>query len=106
MLLPLPEVEDRVVSGQCWWVDGYGNAQTNVGPDELAAIGVAPGGEISVIIGASTHQLPWVNSYSDAPGGSALIHVDSSGLIAIAVNGGNAAEEFHLASGVTVKFAG
>jgi hypothetical protein len=106
MLLPLPEIEERVVSGQCWWVDVYGNAQTNVGPDELAAIGLAPGGVVSVNIGASTHQLPWVNSYSDAPGGTALIHVDSSGLIALAINGGNAAEEFRLASGVSVKFAG
>jgi hypothetical protein len=59
-----------------------------------------------VNIGASTHQLPWVNSYSDAPGGTALIHVDSSGLIALAINGGNAAEEFRLASGVSVRFAG
>jgi len=106
LLLPLPEVEGGVVSGQCWWVDGYGNAQTNVGPDDLEAIGVVPGEEVSVNIGATRHRLPWVNSYSDAPGGSALIHVDSSGLIAIAVNGGDAADEFRLASGVTVKFAG
>jgi S-adenosyl-L-methionine hydrolase (adenosine-forming) len=105
MLLPLPEVEGEVVSGQCWWVDGFGNAQTNVGPDDLAAIGIVPGSVVAVAIGATTHHLSWVNAYSDAAEGSALLHVDSAGLIAIAVNGGSAAEHLRIATGVNVTFS-
>jgi hypothetical protein len=105
MLLPLPEVEDGMVSGQCWWVDGFGNAQTNVGPDDLAEVGVAPGSDVAVSIGATTHHLPWVGAYSDASEGSPLLHVDSAGLIAIAINGGSAAEELRIATGVNVKFS-
>lgn len=105
MLLPLPEVENGVVSGQCWWVDGFGNAQTNVGPEDLAEIGIAPGIDVSVNIGATTHSLPWVTTYSDASEGSALLHVDSAGLIALAVNGGSAAEQLRIATGVNVRFS-
>lgn len=105
MLLPLPEVENEIVSGQCWWVDGFGNAQTNVGPDDLIQVGVAPGSDVAVSIGATTHHLPWVSAYSDASEGSALLHVDSAGLIALAVNGGSAAEELRIATGVNVRFS-
>ncbi|MEX1037684.1 MAG: SAM-dependent chlorinase/fluorinase [Acidimicrobiia bacterium] len=105
MLLPLPEVEDGVVSGQCWWVDGFGNAETNVGPDDLAAVGLAPGDEVSVSIGATTRRFPWVGAYADAPEGEALLHVDSAGLIAVAVNGGSAAEDLRLVPGVNVRFS-
>ncbi len=105
MLLPLPEVENGVVSGQCWWVDRFGNAQTNVGPEDLVQAGVAPGSDVSVNIGATTHRVTWVNAYSDAPEGSTLLHVDSAGLMAIAVNGGSAAEELRIATGVNVRFS-
>jgi S-adenosylmethionine hydrolase len=105
MLLPLPEVEGGVVSGQCWWVDGFGNAQTNVGPDDLAQVGIAPGVDVSVRIGATSHQIPWVTAYSDASEGSALLHVDSAGLIAIAINGGSASDDLRIASGVNVRFS-
>lgn len=102
LLLPLPDVENGVVTGQCWWVDQFGNCQTNIGPDELSQVGLAFGAEIAVSIGATAHKLSWRNSYSDAAEGEALIHVDSAGLIAIAINAGNAAETYRLAEGVPV----
>ena len=105
MLLPLPEVEDGVASGQCWWVDGFGNVETNVGPEELMAVGAKLGDEVSVSIGAKTHRLRWVSSYAEAPEGEVLLHVDSAGLIALAVNRGSAAKELRLAPGVNVKFS-
>ena len=37
LLLPLAEVGEGSVRGLVWWVDGFGNAQTNVGPDDLRA---------------------------------------------------------------------
>lgn len=105
MLLPLPETKDGVVNGQCWWVDGFGNAQSNVGPDELGAVGLSRGSEVTVTIGSSPHRLRWVTSYADTPSGEPLLYVDSAGLVAIAVNGGSAAERLRLAPGVDVRFS-
>lgn len=106
MLLPLAEVADRSVSGEAWWVDGFGNVQTNVSPDDLAQIGLSPGEEVTVRIGASSQRLPWVTTYSKVEQGDALLHVDSAGLIAIAVRGGRADEQLNLAEGVSVTLAG
>ncbi len=102
MLLPLTEVKDGAVSGQCWWVDAFGNAQTNIGPDELSDLGLSLGDVASVRVGASTHEIPWYRSYGEGPQGEPLMHVDSAGLIALAVNGGSAAASLNLAEGVAV----
>jgi S-adenosylmethionine hydrolase len=105
LLLPLSETKDGVVSGKCWWVDAFGNVETNVGPDDLVAVGASPGNHVTVQIGATSHSLPWTNSFSDVGEGEALIHVDSAGLMAVAVNGASAAEKFRLHDGVSVSFA-
>jgi S-adenosyl-L-methionine hydrolase (adenosine-forming) len=106
LLLPLPEEKNGSVSGTCWWVDGYGNAETNVGPDDLAAIGLQQGSELGLRLGATDHLLTWAGTFSDVEAGQPLIHVDSAGLIAIAVNGGSAAEALRVGPGVAVVFSG
>jgi S-adenosyl-L-methionine hydrolase (adenosine-forming) len=106
LLLPLPEVSAGLVSGEAWWVDGFGNVQTNIGPDDLQSIGFEPGAVVTVRIGASIHTMPWVNVYSDVDPGSPMIHVDSSGLVAISIRDGSAGDEMHLAEGVSVGITG
>lgn len=105
LLLPLSEIKPGAVKGQCWWVDQFGNAQTNIGPDDLVEIGLAPGSQVNIQIGASAQPVGWHNSYSEAGEGEPLIHVDSSGLIAVAVNGGHAADMFRLANGVAITMS-
>lgn len=106
MLLPLTETKDGLVSGEAWWVDVFGNVQTNIAPEELAGVGVAPGQTVTVKVGSTIHTIPWVTSYGDVGEGETLLHVDSVGLIAIAVRGGRADDELNLAEGVSVSLAG
>lgn len=106
MLLPLTETKDGLVSGEAWWVDVFGNVQTNIAPEELAGVGVAPGQTVTVKVGSTIHTMPWVTSYGDVAEGETLLHVDSVGLIAIAVRGGRADDELNLAEGVSVSLAG
>ena len=106
LLLPLPETEGNMVLGEAWWVDRYGNAQTNIGPDDLKAIGLSPGSILTVRLGATLHSIPWVGAYSEVGPGQPLIHVDSAGLIAIAVRDGSAVERLNLSSGVSVTLTG
>ncbi|MGH8870480.1 MAG: SAM hydrolase/SAM-dependent halogenase family protein [Acidimicrobiia bacterium] len=106
LLLPLPETEGNVVRGEAWWVDRFGNVQTNIGPDDLAAVGLSPGSILTVKVGATLHTIPWATAYSDVEPGEALVHVDSAGLIAIAVREGAADETLNLSTGVAVTLAG
>lgn len=105
LLLPLTEIEESVVSGEAWWVDQFGNVQTNIGPEDVSQLGLSPGQIVTVKVGATIHSVPWVTSYGDVGEGEVLLHVDSVGLLALAVRGGRADEELNLAEGVAVSLA-
>jgi len=104
LLLPLADVEETSVTGQVWWVDAFGNAQTNVSPEDLAGLGAVPGSVVTVRVGATAHEIRWVGTYGEVDEGEALVHVDSSGLLALAVRGGRADEELMVGEGVAVVF--
>lgn len=106
LLLPLAEVKQESVSGEAWWVDVFGNVQTNVSPEDLAELGLAQGDEVTVSVGPNPRRLPWVASYGEVGDGEALLHVDSAGLMAIAVRGGRADEELGIPEGTSVTLAG
>jgi hypothetical protein len=106
LLLPLTEARGGVVSGEAWWVDGFGNVQTNIGPEDLGPLGLGPGQTVTVKVGSTLHSVPWVSSYGDVGEGEMLIHVDSVGLLALAVRGGRADDDLNLAEGVAVSLAG
>ncbi len=102
LMLPLTEVDSTTVSGEAWWVDHFGNVQTNIGPDDLAQIGLSPGTVVTVKVGSTLHSVPWVTSYGEVAEGEELLHVDSAGLMALAVRGGRADEALNVAAGVSV----
>lgn len=106
MLLPLSDIEGVIVSGEAWWIDRFGNVQTNISPEDLVEVGLSHGDFVTMTVGATLHTVPWVTSYSDVADGEALLHIDSTGLVALATRGGDAAEEFNLAEGVAVSLAG
>lgn len=106
LLLPLAEVGDGRVVGEAWWVDHFGNVQTNIAPDEVEGLGHHPGSVITVRIGATIHSLPWVVAYADVEAGEPLIHVDSSGLMAIAIREGAADRDLALGVGTAVTLMG
>lgn len=103
LLLPLTESEGSLVSGEAWWVDHFGNVQTNIAPEDLSALGLAPGDTVTVKVGSTLHSLPWVTSYGDVGAGDPLLHVDSVGLMAMAVRDGRADEALKVAEGVAVS---
>ncbi len=105
LLLPLPEVEEGKVVGEAWWVDSFGNVETNVGPDDLAAAGARPGQVLTVRVGSSSYEAPWTETYADVEESGLLLHVDSAGLLALAVRAGRADRVLNLAPGTAITLA-
>lgn len=103
-LLPLPDVSGGVVHGEAWWVDRFGNVETNVSPEELTAAGLAEGDTVTVRIGSQTREAPWVRAYGDVDEGLPLLHVDSYGMISLAVRSGRADQFFGLGEGTAIVF--
>lgn len=106
MLLPLTEVGSGRVQGEVWWVDRFGNAQTNIAPEELHSIGARPGDRLRLRVGATEHEVPWVTAYAEVAPGSALVHVDSYGLMAVAIRDGRAADRLNLGERLAVTLLG
>jgi hypothetical protein len=95
-------VADGVVEAEIVGVDHFGNVQLAAGPDALTALGVRPGERVVVQIGQSRHAAVVGRTFGDVAAGGLLVHVDSAGAVAIAVNGGSAAALLGEKSGLVV----
>jgi len=102
LLLPLPEIEQGRVSGEVWWIDVYGNAEMNMGPDELRLAGWDEGSELTVAVGATRHEVRWVAAYAELSVDELGLVVDSAGLMALTLNRGNAAAALNVGDGTAV----
>lgn len=98
-IVPLSREEDGKVVGEVLWVDRFGNAQLNVGPDEVTAME----DRVLVRIGDKPGRLALrVGSYSELKGGQVGLVVDSYGLLSIALNRRSAADELGFGEGDAV----
>lgn len=102
LLLPLPEVSPGMISGEAWWVDTFGNVQTNIAPHDLRVAGLDDCPELSVRIGASAHRIRVATAYAEVERGELLVHVDSAGLMALAMRDGRACDRLSLADRMSV----
>lgn len=105
LLIPLPEPDGSGgMLGEVLWIDHFGNAQTNIAPVDLEALGVERGGDVLMGISGIERPMPWVAAYGDVGPGGGLLHVDSYGQMAIAVRDGRADETYRLAVRTAVVF--
>jgi hypothetical protein len=106
LLIPLPDISPGKVVGEAWWVDGFGNVQSNIGLEDMQLAGITRDSTVSVRVGGNDYEVPWVDAYGEVEDGEGLLHIDASGLIALAVRGGSATEAFSLATGTALTLAG
>ena len=94
--------DEGAIEAEVWWIDRFGNAQLNVGPEELTGQGVAPGGVVEVRAGERSKSARWVHTYADARPSELVLLVDSYGLLALALDRRSAAAEYGLRPGGSV----
>lgn len=97
--LPEPTISGGALRATVLSFDRFGNAQLAATRRDLErAVGpVAPRDWIVVRARRASHDVVWATTFGDARPGEGLLHEDSSGLIALAVNLGSAKERFTLA---------
>ncbi len=100
LMIPLSEpAGNGAVKATVLWIDGFGNMQFNVAPEDLALLGLGPGDDVAVSFELMQHRIVWADTYGSVDVGEAVLHVDSHGQMALAVHGGRADEDFPLAVG-------
>jgi S-adenosyl-L-methionine hydrolase (adenosine-forming) len=85
--------------------DRFGNLQLLAGPGDLAGAGLARGERVGVSTGDASHPATVARAFGDVPPGDLLVYVDSHGMVAVARNGGSAAERLGSSPGATVRVA-
>jgi S-adenosylmethionine hydrolase len=90
-------IGDDHLAAHVAYVDGFGNAVLDLAGDRLPDRLFAPGEALVVDAGDASQPAVFGRTFADAPEGGALVYVDATCNLAIAVNRGRAAEQLGLA---------
>ena len=103
--LPAPDVRPGALVAPIVAVDAFGNLELLAGAADLAAAGFTMGDRISAAVTDRRHPATVCRVFADAAPKGMLVHVDSHGMVALAVNGGSAARRMGAAAGQTLTLA-
>lgn len=108
-LVSLPEptsvLREGAVEGEVVSVDRYGNTQLSIAAGDLEALGLRVGDTLGVSLGRRRLSMPYRETYAAVPPGELVAFADSAGLIAFAVNCGDAAQRLGLPPGAHVRLS-
>ena len=96
--IPAPELSGNMLTGQIVKIDRFGNAITNISESTIARLESASTGKISAYeIRIGSVRLNRFNrAYAESGIGKPLAIIGSSGLLEVAINGGNAKHDLGL----------
>ncbi len=101
--LPCAEVGTGRIRATVLYVDRYGNVQTNATGEDLAAAGLGPGAKVEIDVGFESYYAKIADTFADVRGGDILLYEDSYWNVALAINGGNAAEMLVVRPGTELR---
>jgi S-adenosylmethionine hydrolase len=96
---PASRVDHDRVHGSVLLVDHFGNLALGLRRDQLELAGMAVGDPVDVGIGGRSYRLPFAETFGSVPPGHLVLHEDSFGSLAVAVNQGRAAERLEATAG-------
>jgi len=98
--LPQPRLQDGRLLAHVVYVDRFGNAQLNVGHEDLSQIGLKLGRRVELGVGggAST-TAQYARTFADVPGGELMVYEDAYRRLALAISHGDAATQLDLSVG-------
>ena len=90
--VPAPEVGTSRVRVTVLYVDRYGNVQVNATTGDLERAGMSPGARVEIDVGFESYFATVATTFADVGPGDILVYEDAYWNVAVAINGGNAAE--------------
>jgi S-adenosyl-L-methionine hydrolase (adenosine-forming) len=84
-------------------VDHFGNLALDLRRGDLERAGVAVGDPVELRVGGRAHRLVFAETFASVPAGELVLHQDSFGSLAVAVNLGRAAERLGARPGDPVE---
>jgi S-adenosylmethionine hydrolase len=107
VILPAPtsRVRDGEAEGEVMSVDRFGNVQLSIVAADVSGMGVGFGSPLVVRAGRRHLTVPFVETFASVAPGEIVAFTDSAGLISLAVNAGDAAQQLGLPPGAHVRLS-
>jgi hypothetical protein len=106
-LVTLPAPTSRVrggeAEGEVMSVDRFGNVQLSITASDADQLGIGFGTPLVVRCGRHQLTVPYLETFAAVAPGEVVAYTDSAGLISLAVNAGDAAQQLGLPPGAHVR---
>ncbi len=90
--LPTARTTPEGLAAHVLHADGFGNLILDATPEQIDQIGVRQGDRLAVTGGGGEHTARYVGTFAEVDPGELLLYEDGIGQLALAVNGGSAAQ--------------
>ncbi len=102
---PTSRVQGSEAEGEVMSVDRFGNVQLSIPAAQLGRLGAGFGSSLVVRCGRRQLTVPYLETFAAVAPGEIVAFTDSAGLISLAVNAGDAAEQLGLPPGAHVRLS-
>ncbi len=102
---PTSRVRDGEAEGEVMSVDRFGNVQLSIAASDADRLGIGFGSPVVVRCGRRQLTVPYLETFAAVAPGEIVAYTDSAGLISLAVNAGDAAEQLGLPPGAHVRLS-
>jgi S-adenosyl-L-methionine hydrolase (adenosine-forming) len=102
---PTSRVHDGEAEGEVMSVDRFGNVQLSIPAAQVGRLGIGFGSPLIVRCGRRQLTVPYLETFAAVAPGEIVAFTDSAGLISLAVNAGDAAEQLGLPPGAHVRLS-
>jgi S-adenosylmethionine hydrolase len=100
---PTSRVHDGEAEGEVMSVDRFGNVQLSIAASDADRLGIGFGSQVVVRCGRRQLTVPYLETFAAVAPGELVAFTDSAGLISLAVNAGDAAQQLGLPPGAHVR---
>src|SRR5438034_3540656 len=101
--LPAPALGEGWARASVIVVDRFGNVQLNLDGSHLVELGLVQGGQVELELSLGRYYAVAARTFADARRGDILLYEDAYWNVAVAINGGSAAETLSLRPGDEVR---
>jgi hypothetical protein len=92
-VVPVAHTDSEGLHAEVLWIDQFGNAQLNIGPEDL------PGPSVQITVAGRPRTATQVTAFDQVGPGKLGLMVDASGLVALVVARASAAADLGLSTG-------
>jgi S-adenosyl-L-methionine hydrolase (adenosine-forming) len=102
---PTSRLHDGSAEGEVMSVDRFGNVQLSIPAADAGRLGIGIGSPVVVRCGRRQLTVPYLDTFAAGAPGEIVAFTDSAGLISLAINAGDAAQQLGLPPGAHVRLS-